>query len=132
LGNGTSVQLFTSALSNDGSYYVGGSSESQRYLVSFNGKDEVKLLSPDVFSIEATVYPNPSADFINVIINETANYPVEVGIYDVVGKKIEEEKIPDDISNNSIKLDISSFDPGIYFLRIQTFSGTVVKTFVKQ
>ncbi len=70
-----------------------------------------------------TVYPNPSSQHFNVLINSDSNQPVNIRTYDAMGKLIEA------IRTNALNKVVSfgnTYKPGVYFI-IATF-GTEQKT----
>ncbi|SRX52626.1 T9SS type A sorting domain-containing protein [Aequorivita sp. CIP111184] len=94
--------------------------------VEVEGQTECELLGmEDNFSIQnLAVYPNPIIDFINI---KTANglYIKELTIFSIFGKKLKTLYIDFE------KIDFKSFSAGIYYLKIQTSKGTVVKKVLK-
>ena len=69
------------------------------------------------------VYPNPVKN--NLFVNGLANNS-KISIYDLSGKLLFNKQI----TNNQI--DISSFQSGVYTVKIETSKGIVTKKFVKQ
>lgn len=66
------------------------------------------------------VYPNPSSDIINVVIDNDIN---QIIIYDILGK----EKL----ITKSKSIDISAFETGIYYLKVINSKGESLKKIVK-
>ena len=60
-----------------------------------------------------TIYPNPSKGIFNI---QTYQTPTEIFVYDVLGKLIYNSQI----RNNTFELNLTSFEQGIYILKIQT------------
>lgn len=76
------------------------------------------------FSTNATIYPNPATDVLNISLKNTI--VAQVGIYSLSGAKVMEIK---DTSN----LNISKLVPGVYFVRIQDNNNIVsFKRIIKQ
>lgn len=93
-------------------------------MIDLNGKFEYS----DIKSIDfenrndiVNVYPNPTVDFINVTADTEVN---DVIIYNIDGKIVLQQKY-------SGKIDISSYDAGLYKVIIKTQSGSTTKTIVK-
>lgn len=73
---------------------------------------------------EFKIYPNPTRDYINVIIPEKN---VVIGIYDFLGKLVYEQNV--DLAK-TLTVNLSSFSNGIYIIRgIRTNGSYSVKQF---
>ena len=70
------------------------------------------------------IYPNPSNKFIN--ISGIANNNCKFNIYDIFSRKVFSSKI------NNNKIDISRLQEGIYFIKIYTDKGIIIKKFIKK
>lgn len=70
-----------------------------------------------------TIHPNPAK---NVLFIEGLTYPSIVTIYDLTGKQMFSTQI------NGHQLDISSLEKGMYFLKLTTAEGLVIKKFVRE
>lgn len=74
--------------------------------------------------IDWNIYPNPTADLIN--INAKDNEIVKVEIFNLEGKRIYSP-------NTSVKqVDVSDLPAGNYYLKVYTTIGAAVKSFVKE
>ncbi len=72
------------------------------------------------------VYPNPANGILN--ISNTAAFEL-VKITNITGQTIDVV----DVTGNNLQLDISGYDAGVYFLRLESeASGSVVKKFIKK
>jgi xyloglucan-specific exo-beta-1,4-glucanase len=87
--------------------------------------DFTQLSMPEISGTNsfAKVYPNPSNDYISLHLqNESLSSAV---IFSVTGQKVMEE--------NDTKIDISSLESGIYFVKINTVSSkTTTQKMIKQ
>jgi hypothetical protein len=74
-----------------------------------------------------SIFPNPSNTFIN-IENHTSDIKMqEVSVFNILGAMVYKMEVTD---NNSLqRMNVSSFAPGTYSLRIMTDKGFVVKKF---
>ncbi len=70
------------------------------------------------------VYPNPTKGL--VFIDSKNENILSVSVFDVLGKNMFQQ------AGNIQQLDISSLQPGIYFLRITNGSGEIVKKVIKE
>lgn len=76
-------------------------------------------IKESISNIQHRIMPNPATDMVNLEIDLDNETLINVDLYDVYGRKIKTlyiGKILND--NNSIALNISSFENGYYFLKI--------------
>lgn len=73
---------------------------------------------------EINVYPNPANDFITVSLSNFQNN-IELSILDITGKEITSQQLTQELE----KIDLSSFQEGVYLLQIRTSEGMVTKKF---
>ncbi len=94
--------------------------------VEIEGQTECELIGvEDNFSIQNfTVYPNPVNDFIFLKNENTLNIQ-EMSIFSISGEKLKS------LSTDFNKIDFKSFSAGVYYLKIQTSTGTVIKKVIK-
>jgi len=73
------------------------------------------------------IYPSPATNYITVQTEETASSISTLQILNLLGEVVffENEDIP-----NSINIDISTLNPGIYFVVLQSDGNTLSKKFV--
>jgi hypothetical protein len=79
---------------------------------------------------EIIVSPNPTSDYIEIIIGAQCAVHHEVAIYDVLGVEYTTPALratPPYQGGEKIRIDVSSLSPGVYFVR----AGDVVRKFVK-
>lgn len=77
---------------------------------------------------EFTIYPNPTNNFLNIVLNENTFQVNKIIIYDITGKEVKSV----DIKSNSkyLRTDVSSLPKGIYLLTLQTDKMKYSKTFI--
>lgn len=75
----------------------------------------IKKLNYDDVTIKLNIYPNPATTQIKVDLNSTNNGTVKITIYNIEGKKVQEEFA---LSSSDIKINISSLVRGIYSLEV--------------
>jgi trimeric autotransporter adhesin len=68
------------------------------------------------------IYPNPAADYLTI---EGFNEHTIAQVYDISGKLILNKQL------NTNQIDISSLAKGLYFIKLSTEEGSVVRKFVK-
>ena len=86
-----------------------------------------KALTPDVPEHNVTLYPNPTTGELQVTSDELQITSIEV--FDVYGRKL--LSFTPRMSQQQT-LDISQFSAGIYFVKIGTEAGKVVRKVVKE
>lgn len=117
-------------------YYIAGSDvetsfQYEVYSVCANGESEfsepytvnVTDESLEEYANRFEIYPNPADNYLNIDTNENIN---EVNIYNVIGVKVYSEQ------NFNGTIDLSDFNDGVYFIRINTEKGDITKRFIKQ
>ena len=85
----------------------------------------VTVLSLDEFENGSFVfYPNPASDFVTVSLKDSTNSFSTISAYDVLGKMILQKTANDTVTTETI--DLSSVNPGIYFIEVQTENNVKV------
>jgi hypothetical protein len=79
-------------------------------------------------NLNAMVYPNPASNELNVQIHGNSSADFSLDIYDAVGRLVKSQTLQLTSSGEVKTIDISTFDNGIYFIKIQ---GTPTMKFVK-
>lgn len=91
----------------------------------------VKEISND-FSLN--LFPNPTTDILNVRISSATNKAekITVSLVDALGRTV--SSFGENFNGNSglFTMNVSSIDNGVYFIRMDSESGVVTKTFVKK
>jgi len=95
---------------------------SDVYLVKTDANGEQTLINENIVNNEATIYPNPSSEIINIVNNNYSTY----SIISLDGKVIENGSIND----NSVN--ISNLKSGIYFITLKNNSKTSTLKFIKE
>lgn len=76
--------------------------------------------------LDFSIYPNPASSFVQV---KSDKLKVEnCSLLDVYGRTIQEFKV----QSSEFKIQIEDLSKGIYFIKLQTNKGPVVKKFIKQ
>jgi hypothetical protein len=85
----------------------------------------VTVLALDEFENGNFVFfPNPTSDFVTISLKDNSNTISTVTVYDVLGKIILQNKALNPIITDTI--DLSSVNPGIYFIEVQTENNVKV------
>ena len=72
------------------------------------------------------VYPNPSKDMINIVIESEPNIVTDINIYNIMGQKLSNHTL----KNNKTSLDISSLKKGVYYIRTNNKAYSLSKNFI--
>lgn len=82
-------------------------------ITEFNFLTDEKVSTEELFQYHVQIYPNPSTDYLNIMIEKEGNYIAE--IYDIQGLKHSRHKVSGYFGNT---IDISMLKSGIYIIRI--------------
>jgi hypothetical protein len=85
------------------------------------------LLENDLSAI--TIYPNPSSDILNIDLSSANEEVKSISIVDITGKLIQTIDLHE---NTLLKLNLSSFASGLYFIKISSATNTIVRQVVKE
>ena len=79
----------------------------------------INVLINENTTLDAHIYPNPADYFITVLFSNKVENPIQIELYDIVGKHIlsKEEK-----PTNKFQIDIAHLPSGTYLLNL--FSGS--------
>ncbi|MBP6459366.1 MAG: PKD domain-containing protein [Crocinitomicaceae bacterium] len=83
------------------------------------------LILDDLDINGVTLFPNPTSDNINILLNQIEYQSIE--IFDHVGKKVHELQVESD----SIKINVSELESGIYTIKLLGYSSRGQINFVK-
>ena len=97
--------------------------------VNFTIQANIKDNRLDLFK-SILIYPNPTTGKLSVVSSQLSKMGGEVTVYDVVGQVVGAYRIlPEDTET---VIDISHLSAGMYFMKIECESGTVMKKVVKK
>ncbi|MGB1040234.1 MAG: T9SS type A sorting domain-containing protein [Flavobacteriales bacterium] len=94
------------------------------------------MSSIDEISNEYSVnlFPNPTTDLLNVRINSSKNVNdnLNITLVDAIGRTV--SSFQETFSGNAglFSMDVANLENGVYFIRVESNSGLVTKTFVKK
>ncbi len=118
-------ELITETLSNGTFQLTQGFNQSES-----SGMDsDLGTSSPeDEFTAEElNVYPNPFQDLIHIAYAFDSNHEMDIAIYDITGKLMLKTK--QNFSNGSKQFDLSAYNDGVYFIKVQHADSNKLKTF---
>ena len=76
-----------------------------------------------------TIYPNPSSDILNIDLSSANEEVQSIFLVDITGKLIQTIDV---YENALLKLNLSSFASGLYYIKISSATNTVVRQVVKE
>ena len=82
------------------------------------------------FSI-LNVSPVPTQDYLNIEFNAEINEDIEINIYDATGRLVEIIQSDLELTYNALRLDVSGFSSGAYFIAISTEDNVKTAKFIK-
>jgi len=86
---------------------------------------EITLSTEDFESINFSIYPNPSKDFLTIEGNNTI---LKATVYDLTGKQL----LGQDVSTNSASIDLRNLTQGMYMISVTTNNSQQTYRFIKQ
>ena len=91
--------------------------------------EEVVTSINDLISHNADIqiYPNPSTGIFNIEFNEGSAQKVVV--YDAIGKVVYENIV--DVNSTAVSIDLSEFNSGMYFVKINAGEKMIMKKLIK-
>jgi plastocyanin len=87
-------------------------------------------IEEDLGENNLSVYPNPASQKVFVSLNNVNESDFTVHIYNLAGKQLVHSKLKN--TNSPVEFDISEFESGLYFMRIETLQNSDIVKFVKQ
>lgn len=93
---------------------------------SDNFNFEVKGISIEEYENSLDIYPNPAKGFVKM--SSVGNQVSVVRIYNVLGIMVEEIET----NSNEIEINTSEYNNGVYFIKIVTDKGEIIKQFIKE
>lgn len=109
---------------NNGSECVGALFKMDDQTI-LNTPENQQTTTPDVL-----VYPNPSKGIYTIEVLEPTSDPIQITLYDVVGKIIFDTK-SDQHSSTSFEIDITHYQTGIYILEIEGGNQKMIRKLIK-
>lgn len=136
IGGDESDKLFSTIVTRDGGYVLAGTSNSGKSKdknSANNGRDDywiVKLLDKDneedVDKRKIEIYPNPTTEYVNIIINQEFK-EAQLQVMDMIGALI----LKKTLKYRSTPIDVRQFQTGVYILKVtigeETYSEKLIK-----
>jgi hypothetical protein len=71
------------------------------------------------------VFPNPLTDITTLEVHSLESTPTEIIVFNIIGKQVFSTKIMGISPNSKIEVDLSSLNPGVYFLNLMSQKQTI-------
>ncbi|MBA3900187.1 MAG: T9SS type A sorting domain-containing protein [Bacteroidetes bacterium] len=97
------------------------------YELTFIGKTATPLMVEENSFIELSIYPNPVRDILTIELNNQKDVPYI--IYNSIGMAVHSGYMAS--ASNNIKIDVSSFDKGFYFLQFGENKEQITRKIIK-
>ena len=81
---------------------------------------------------ELNLYPDPVSSGVRLMISAVADHSAALKIYNAIGQVFLETTISLTEGSNELSLNVSSFPPGIYFVKVQSESRWMTQKLVKE
>lgn len=93
------------------------------------GAIEGVVLSNEDFTldVQATLYPNPVTDYLNISFNDMVGEAFNISIFDINGKQIYRKELTNSTSIET--LNFTGYSKGVYILNIEQHATTKSKSF---
>ena len=124
---------FTDDNLESGTYYYNVRPVYEDCYGALSGKEITYTVNVDeINAFDVKIYPNPAGDFVKLSTVNCQQSTVNgqqstVRIYNYLGMLVEEIEV----DSEEMEINISDYNPGIYFFNIKSENGTIVKKIVK-
>jgi hypothetical protein len=88
------------------------------------GQDITKVPNSFLFKNEIVISPNPANNFVEIKFGKATNSVSEVSIYNTYGERVKQNTVENE---SLLNLSIDNLSAGIYFVKVNTKAGIVVK-----
>ena len=110
----------------NGTYYYNVRPVYEDCYGAISGKEVTYTVNVDeINTIDVTIYPNPAKDFIKLSAVSCQHSVIK--IYNCLGMLMDEIEF----DSEELEINLSDYNPGVYFFNIDSENGTIVKKIVK-
>ena len=110
----------------NGTYYYNVRPVYEDCYGALSGKEVTYTVNVDeINTIDVTIYPNPAKDFIKLSAVSCQHSVIK--IYNCLGMLMDEIEF----DSEELEINLSDYNPGVYFFNIDSENGTIVKKIVK-
>ncbi|MEO1261760.1 MAG: T9SS type A sorting domain-containing protein [Bacteroidota bacterium] len=101
--------------------------------IAYDENADCTVPTKEILAIENSLrlYPNPTSGLLNITFKNEKYQQFEMSIVDVIGRTVYTQGVPSTSVHFYEIIDLGNLDAGVYFLKIQTEEGQVVRKLVK-
>jgi hypothetical protein len=99
------------------------------FLTSYFCNLNVSTTNANVANNQITISPNPATTTLHITLSQNTTGCIYVDITNTLGKTVYSSVITNTTTGNEVPLPLTGFQKGIYFLRLQSKDGVVVRKF---
>lgn len=99
------------------------------YKIEIGTTIDAPILQPGVFSVSQNT-PNPAKHFTQISFNLAKSAPVTIKIANVIGNEVYSNSVAGKSGLNTISVNVSNFEPGMYFYTIRDSELVVTKRMI--
>jgi PKD repeat protein len=74
-----------------------------------------------------SIFPNPTDGLVTISTGQALSEAVSVTVYNIIGSEVSNAPYTTNVKDNSIVLDLSACQKGLYFIKVTTAKGSVTK-----
>ena len=93
---------------------------------------ETSSVDEKVLLFNSNIAPNPSNGSINISIEQSHFQSLSIDMVDVLGRSVYYQTTPKFVGTFNKIVDLTSFDKGIYFVRITGENGSEIRKIIYQ
>ncbi|MEM6398040.1 MAG: T9SS type A sorting domain-containing protein [Bacteroidota bacterium] len=105
-----------------------GNGAYERDLISQQPSSSNEIANAEAFGLE--LFPNPVANQLNVLLNLETSQVGTIRVYDAVGRQIWETRNGFDFVQSQQAIDVSDWQAGVYYLRMQVGTDVATQRFI--
>jgi len=115
-------------------FHTGGDEDFTIVLVTENieSKEASSIDQKETSTIDLDVFPNPAKENFTLALKSASKGKTSVEIVDVNGKVVYKDNLGKIAENHSESIDVSSFESGMYFVKVKQGKSTTTKKLMVQ
>lgn len=98
---------------------------------SYRYSNIITIKRNSMYETSLSVYPNPAAQTLNLLIISTNSEMAHIRIYDMLGRMCAEKDVPLSTGSNYIEMNLDGLMPASYYIEFLSETNRIVKPFVK-
>jgi hypothetical protein len=90
--------------------------------------DSITSIGEPGIPVNASVYPNPTTDFVNIQFGEDVSGLFVIDVYNALGQRMQTEQFSASASGRT-QINLSGYATGVYFIQVRAVNGKANTTF---